>query len=73
MNFNDDKSSISVQDGGDGIPRLPKDKTVIQQIENLEPPEGLGTYLIKQLVDEVEFNAMTNGGHAVKMVIKLTN
>jgi serine/threonine-protein kinase RsbW len=73
MNFKDDKFSISVQDGGDGIPRLPKDKTVIQQIENLEPPEGLGTYLIKQLVDEVEFNAMTNGGHAVKMVIKLTN
>ena len=46
---------------------------VMQSIEKLEPPNGLGTYLIKKLVDEVEFNDMTKDGHAVKMVIKLTN
>jgi len=72
MNFKDDRFSVSVKDGGNGIPRLPKDHTVIQTIEKLEPPKGLGTYLIKQLVDEVEFNDMTKDGHAVKMVIKLT-
>jgi serine/threonine-protein kinase RsbW len=73
MNFKDDRFSVSVKDGGNGIPRLPKDKTVMQSIEKLEPPKGLGIYLIKQLVDEVEFNDMTKDGHAVKMVIKLTN
>jgi serine/threonine-protein kinase RsbW len=73
MNFKDDRFSVSVKDGGDGIKKLPKDKAVMQQIEKLEPPEGLGIYLIKQLVDEVEFNDMTEDGHAVKMVIKLTN
>ena len=73
MNFKDDRFSVSVKDGGDGIKKLPKDKAVMQQIEKLEPPEGLGIYLIKQLVDEVEFNDMTKDGHAVKMVIKLTN
>ena len=73
MNFKDDRFSVSVKDNGNGIPSLPKDKAVMQSIEKLEPPKGLGTYLIKQLVDEVEFNNMTHDGHTVKMVIKLTN
>jgi serine/threonine-protein kinase RsbW len=75
MDFKDDDDnfSVSVKDEGDGIPELPKDEVVIQKIEALEPPTGLGIYLIKQLVDQVEFNAMTNGGHAVRMVINLTS
>lgn len=73
MNFKDDRISVSVKDNGNGMPPLPTDKAVMQSIENLEPPEGLGTYLIKQLVDEVEFNNMTKDGHTVKMVIKLKN
>ena len=73
MNFKDDRFSVSVKDNGNGMPQPPKDKTVMQSIEKLEPPKGLGTYLIKQLVDEVEFNNMTKDGHTVKMVIKLKN
>ena len=73
MNFKDDRFSVSVKDGGNGISRLPRDSTVMRRIENLEPPKGLGIYLIKQLVDEVEFNNMTKDGHTVKMVIKLKN
>jgi len=73
MNFKDDRFSVSVKDGGNGIPDLPSDRVIMQKLEKLEPPEGLGTYLIKQLVDEVEFNDMTKDGHSVKMVIKLTS
>jgi serine/threonine-protein kinase RsbW len=73
MNFKDDRFSVSVKDNGKGIPRIPKDTTVMRRIENLKPPKGLGTYLIKQLVDEVEFNKLTADGHTVKMVIKLTD
>jgi serine/threonine-protein kinase RsbW len=73
MDFKDDRFSVSVKDGGNGIPRLPKDRAVMRSIEKLEPPKGLGIYLIKQLVDEVEFNNMTKDGHAVKLVIKLKN
>jgi len=73
MDFNDDIFSVSVEDEGDGIPELPKDEVVMQKIEELKPPTGLGIYLIKQLVDQVEFNATTNDGHAVRMVIKLTS
>jgi serine/threonine-protein kinase RsbW len=73
MNFKDDIFSVCVEDEGDGISELPKEKAILQKVEKLEPPKGLGTYLIKQLVDQVEFNAMTKGGHAVRMAIKLTN
>jgi serine/threonine-protein kinase RsbW len=73
MDFKDDRFSVLVKDGGNGIRRLPRDRTVMRRIENLEPPKGLGIYLIKQLVDEVEFNNMTKDGHTVKMVIKLKN
>jgi anti-sigma regulatory factor (Ser/Thr protein kinase) len=45
----------------------------MKKIEKLDAPEGLGIYLIKKLVDQVEFNEMTKGGHAVRMVIKLTS
>ena len=73
MNFKDDRFSVSVKDGGNGISRLPRDSTVMRRIENLEPPKGLGIYLIKQLMDEVEFNNLSKDGHSVKMVIKLKN
>jgi serine/threonine-protein kinase RsbW len=73
MNFKDDRFSVAVKDGGNGISRLPRDRTVMRRIENLEPPKGLGIYLIKQLMDELEFNNMTKDGHTVKMVIKLKN
>ena len=72
MNFKDDRFSVSVKDGGDGILRLPRDRTVMKTIEKLQPPKGLGTFLIKQLVDEVEFNQATEEGHVVRMVFKIT-
>ena len=72
MNFNDDILSVCVEDERDGMSELPKEKAIIQKVENLEPPKGLGTYLINQLVDQVEFNGMTQVGHAVRMAIKLT-
>jgi anti-sigma regulatory factor (Ser/Thr protein kinase) len=39
----------------------------------LEPPNGLGLFLIQQLVDQVEFKKMNGGGHVVKMVLKMDN
>ena len=73
MKFNDDFMSVFVEDEGDGISELPKDADVIRKIERLEPPRGLGIYLIKRLVDQVEFNEVTEAGHGVRMVIKLSN
>ena len=71
MNFMDDALHITVADHGSGIAELPPDPDIDRIIEKLDPPTGFGTFLIKQLADEVEFNEMTDGGHMVKMAIRL--
>ena len=71
MNFKDGALHIAVADHGGGIKELPPKPDIDRIIEKLDPPTGFGTFLIKQLADEVEFNEMTDGGHRVKMVIRL--
>ncbi len=72
FNVNGDTFCVSVKDEGSGIPELPRDPDIEKRVEELEPPRGLGIYLIKHLVDKVEFNKMSGGGHVVKMAIRLT-
>jgi serine/threonine-protein kinase RsbW len=67
----DDALRVAVIDEGDGIGELPKEPEIERKLENLEPPRGLGIYLIKHLVDHVEFNAVSTEGHMVTMVIRL--
>ena len=71
MNFKDEALHITVADNGGGIKDLPPKPDIDRIIEKLDPPTGFGTFLIKQLADEVEFNEMTDGGHMVKMAIRL--
>ena len=71
MNFKDGALQIAVADNGGGIKDLPPKPDIDRIIEKLDPPTGFGTFLIKQLADEVEFNEMTDGGHLVKMAIRL--
>jgi serine/threonine-protein kinase RsbW len=73
MNFENDVFVIAVKDEGEGIPDLPKKPDIEQKIEKKETPRGLGIFLMKQLMDQVEFNEIANGGHVVKMVIRLGN
>ena len=75
MKYRDNVFSITVMDHGDGIQKLPdyiENPDINKKIENLQTPRGLGLFLIKQLVDQVEFNQMTDEGHMVRMVLKLT-
>ena len=71
MVFKSDTLHIAVMDNGRGIDELPPKPDIARIIDNLDPPRGFGTFIIKQLADKVEFNEMTNGGHVVKMSIKL--
>ena len=73
MNMGKKDFKVSVMDEGDGITKIPQSIDIKRKIENLEPPNGLGLFLIQQLVDQVEFNKLKNGGHVVKMVLKLEN
>ena len=72
MNYEEGVFSVTVVDEGEGIEVLPEDPDIEEKIENLETPRGLGIFLIKNLVDQVEFNKMTNEGHMVRMEIKMT-
>lgn len=73
MYLGENNFSVSVKDEGNGIENIPKSINIRRKVANLEPPNGLGLFLIQQLVDRVEFNKLTKGGHVVKMVLKMEN
>jgi len=75
MDYKDHIFRVSVMDQGEGMgntPEIPKEPDIEKKIEALETPRGLGMFLIKQLVDQVEYNKITDEGHMVRMVLKLT-
>jgi serine/threonine-protein kinase RsbW len=75
MDYKDHVFRVSVMDQGEGMgnsPEIPEEHDIEKKIEHLETPRGLGMFLIKQLVDQVEYNKMTEEGHMVRMVLKLT-
>ncbi len=72
MNLRDDTFVVSVMDQGDGVPEVPEYPGITRIIEENVPPRGLGVFMIQQLVDEVRFNQMSDGGHLMIMEIKLT-
>ena len=71
LNFQDNTINVTVTDEGDGITNFPPKPDIEKIIEDLESPVGFGLFLIEQLADQVEFNKEANGGHVVKMVIKM--
>ena len=72
MTFANKSFNISVIDKGQGIPEpLPSDPNIERIIEDLDPPTGFGLFLIKRLVDKVEFNEKNIRGHGVRMVFNL--
>ena len=73
MFLGDKDFRVTVKDEGDGIDYIPQNIDITRKVEKLEPPNGLGLFLIQQLVDQVEFNEMTDSGHVVKMVLKMEN
>ena len=75
MDYKDHIFRVSVMDQGEGMeetPEIPEGPDIEKKIEAMETPRGLGMFLIKQLVDQVEYNKITNEGHMVRMVLKLT-
>jgi serine/threonine-protein kinase RsbW len=73
MNCKDDTINVSVMDEGDGIKEFPPKPDIEKIIAELESPIGFGLFLINQLTDQVEFNEVADGGHVVKMAIKVNS
>lgn len=75
MNYSDHIFTVLVMDQGKGMgnSREPLEEPDIEKkIMNLQTPRGLGIFLIKQLVDQVEFNQTTDEGHMVRMIFRMT-
>ena len=72
MDFKDDIINVAVIDEGNGIREFPPKPDIARIIDNMDPPIGFGLFLIKQLTDQVEFARRTDGGHVVKMAIKIS-
>ena len=70
--FQHDVLWISVFDEGTGLKDKLKDPDIERIIENLDPPVGFGVFLMKRLMDKIEFNRTSNHRHEVRMTMKLT-
>jgi len=73
LNCQDNTINVTVSDEGDGIMNFPPKPDIEKIIDDLESPVGFGLFLIKQLADQVEFNKEANGGHVVRMAIKMNS
>ncbi|NLI81491.1 MAG: ATP-binding protein [Deltaproteobacteria bacterium] len=71
INYDEESLTVFVVDEGRGMAQLPDERQVREKIAQLQPTRGLGIFLIRRLVDHVEFNRLTDQGHAVKMVITM--
>jgi serine/threonine-protein kinase RsbW len=71
MNFKDNVFTVSVHDEGEGLKSEPKDPDIVRILDNLDPPVGFGTFLMRKLMDQVEFLKKANQGHEVRMAMKL--
>ena len=71
MSFKDDTIHVAVKDEGEGVKEILPDPDIDRIINNLDPPIGFGTFLIRELADRVEFDKTADGASIVKMAIKL--
>jgi len=71
MQLGDKDFRVTVMDEGDGDFEIPQQIDIRRKVAKLEPPNGLGLFLIQQLMDRVEFSKLNGGGHVVKMVLKM--
>ncbi len=70
LNVEEKNLQVTVQDAGEkiGLVEIPR---IEEKIEGRSDRRGWGIFLIKNLVDEVKFESMPEGGNLVRMIIHL--
>ena len=71
LHLEDGSIVVQVKDEGDGILEIPPDPDIERKIQELEPARGMGLFLIRHLMDEVELNKITKDGHVIRMAIRV--
>ena len=71
MYIKGDTIHIAVMDQGEGFKSFLPDPDIERIVNELDPPIGFGTFLIRQLADHVEVDKTADGANVVRMTIKL--
>ena len=71
MMFNDNTIQVTVMDQGEGFNEFVPDPNIERIVNEEDPPVGFGTFLIRQLADQVEIDKTADGANFVRMTIKL--
>lgn len=67
----DDKLQVDVRDGGKGIRNEVEEPDIDAKMKGKQSPRGWGLFLIKSLMDEVEFSWDPEKGNVTRMIIYL--
>ena len=67
----EDTIHVSVMDEGDGLREAVAEPDIERLIEESAPAVGFGLFLMRNLVDRIEFDRMSGGGHRVRMSIRM--
>ncbi|MEJ2198893.1 MAG: ATP-binding protein [Desulfuromonadales bacterium] len=71
MMFKDNTIQVTVMDQGEGFNEFLPDPNIERIVNEEDPPVGFGTFLIRQLADQVEIDKTADGASFVRMTIKL--
>jgi len=71
MTFKDNTIQVTVMDRGEGFKGFLPDPNIERIVNEEDPPVGFGTFLIRQLADQVEIDKTADGANFVRMTIKL--
>ena len=71
LNIGDEHLQIDVTDQGEGLPESVEPPDIEKKFAGEQQARGWGMFLIKALMDEVEFNVHSDHGNATRMVIRL--
>ena len=71
MMVKDNAIQVTVMDQGEGFKGFLPDPNIERIVNEQDPPVGFGTFLIRQLADQVEIDKTADGANFVRMTIKL--
>ena len=71
MTVKDNTIEVTVMDEGEGFSAFLPDPDIDRIVNEQDPPVGFGTFLIRQLADQVKIDKTADGANFVRMTIKL--
>ena len=71
MMIKDNSIQVTVMDQGEGFSTFLPDPDIDRIVNEQDPPIGFGTFLIRQLADQVEIDKTADGVSMVRMTINL--